>query len=281
MRDVVKVADRNRIQSQRKGQNLKKRRKKRKSNRVLYYIMFLMIAGTIVVVLSLTVFFNISTIEFGGHSVYTSQQISQVIGVKKGDNLFKLDENKVRNSILTKLPEVETVEIKRKLPDKLVINVTPVKPTAIVENDNKFFEVSSKGKIIKQIDSEDKNLFIIKGIDPQTIVAGKKLKSKDKVKDSIYKTMVDAFTELKFEKVTAIDLSDKQNIQFTYNGTIPVELGGQYDLHYKIGFVKQVIETQMPENFDGRIVMAGNNFAQLVDKSDKKEETKNDNIVIS
>lgn len=231
----------------------------------LYYAMIFIIAMSILVVLSLTVFFNINTIVINGQSVYSTDEITQILGIKKGNNLFRIKLDDVENHLLIRLPEIETVKIQRCLPDKLVVTVTPCVAMANLDADGKIFEISQSRKIIKEINQEDKTLLQIKGFEPESTQIGSIAVSTDKYKNEILNTIVDTIKKINFTGITTIDITDRLNIKLIYKDKIPLEVGSSLDLEYKIEFLKSVTDEKIDDDFNGKIVMFGNKFAQILD----------------
>ena len=72
-----------------------RKKRRRRGRNLLYYIMFTMIAVAVGLILSLTVFFKIETIEAEGLTHYTPEEVIQTTGIQLEDNLFRVDDRKV------------------------------------------------------------------------------------------------------------------------------------------------------------------------------------------
>lgn len=69
-----------------------RKKRRRRGRNLLYYIMFTMIAVAVGLILSLTVFFKIETIEAEGLTHYTPEEVIQTTGIQLEDNLFRVDD---------------------------------------------------------------------------------------------------------------------------------------------------------------------------------------------
>lgn len=119
-------------EEQRRAHRDERQRQNKFRMRIFYIaiIVFVLIVG---LVLSFTVFFHVSKVEIRGYSIYSESEIEAVSGVKKGDNLFLINQSKVKEHITEKLPYIGDVEVKISLPNKLIVTVfeTSIKCAAL------------------------------------------------------------------------------------------------------------------------------------------------------
>ena len=72
--------------------------------------------------LSMTVFFNIATMEIAGDAPqYTAEDIADASGVHTGDNMMRLNRDEVEQNILARMVFVDSVSIQKNFHDKLVL----------------------------------------------------------------------------------------------------------------------------------------------------------------
>ena len=89
-----------------------------------------MIAVAVGLILSLTVFFKIETIEAEGLTHYTPEEVIQTTGIQLEDNLFRADDRKVSQALTDTYPYIESVQLAslRNLPSKLTLKITEAQP---------------------------------------------------------------------------------------------------------------------------------------------------------
>jgi cell division protein FtsQ len=98
----------------------------------------------------------------------TEEEVLQLSDVTAQDNLLSLDLKSIATSIEAH-PWVHTVEVKKKLPDRLMIRIKEHTPVALLNSD-KIYLVDEQGEIIERLSTEDTiSLPIIAGIDPKNI----------------------------------------------------------------------------------------------------------------
>lgn len=98
--------------------------------------------------------FAIQTIEVTGAVHRTPDQVTHQGRIQRGDNIFALDLDRARASILED-PFIESVTIVRKLPGTLHIEVTEREPAAVVSLARGLFLATREGEVFKKVDPGD------------------------------------------------------------------------------------------------------------------------------
>ena len=132
----------------RREQQLRSLKKRRRKKAILYLVLFLLLL-CVGAVLTFTVFFHIADFEVKGNSRYQAQEVIEASGIAKGENLFLCKTEQAAGRIAEKLPYVESVTIKRKLPDKLVITVKEAQLKLAVQQGNSYLIMTGSGKVLE------------------------------------------------------------------------------------------------------------------------------------
>ena len=112
--------------------------------------------------------FRVCQVLVKGCDRVTEEEVLQLSDVTAQDNLLSLDLKSIATSIEAH-PWVHTVEVRKKLPDHLMITIKERTPVALLNSD-KMYLVDEQGKIIDELSAEDPvSLPIITGIDPKNI----------------------------------------------------------------------------------------------------------------
>ncbi|MBX7146556.1 MAG: FtsQ-type POTRA domain-containing protein [Alphaproteobacteria bacterium] len=107
--------------------------------------------------------FTLDNILVEGRQRITISAILNSVVASKGDALLTLPINQIQEN-LHKNPWVKNINVIRKLPNTLLINITEYQPTALWQKDNDFYLISEEGTIITKTSIDNyKNLTIIKG----------------------------------------------------------------------------------------------------------------------
>jgi hypothetical protein len=132
-----------------------KRERQQKRKRRFTTCMLALAAVVIGVVLSLTVFFKISTIEVTGTSQYSKETILNVCGIDTGDNLFLVKKVRVADKIGRALPFTGEITVKRSFPNKIIIQVTDSVPSGAVAYEDGYALLNSDQKVLATVSTEE------------------------------------------------------------------------------------------------------------------------------
>ena len=116
----------------------KQHNRKRKRSRLGPLFQFLCgIAVVVALTMGATVFFQVESIEVSGNQRYTQEEIIQATGIQMGDNLFHLNKYAIYDQVGQSLPYIETIQIRRGLPNTIRVNITEWDAVAeILPNEN-------------------------------------------------------------------------------------------------------------------------------------------------
>lgn len=235
-------------------ENQQKRKRRRKKNYLIHYILIFILVSVIGIVLSLTVFFNINKIVIKEKSnLVSNEQILQFSQVEEGQNLFRIDLNKIEDRILSKTTDVDSVKVKRGLPDKLVIELEPSKPKLAYYKDGKYYLISQGDRVINIVDKVDKYPDIIKfsSADLKNIKVGDYLTDNKAYKE--INKIIDSINKIDIKGVKAIAIKNNENIVLNYQNRITIELGNMVEIEYKLKTVNKVLKEHIQENSFGII----------------------------
>ena len=230
-------------------------RRKRRRNMSLYYFIAVVFIIMALIFLSLTVFFNIKTVDIIGTDLYADEQIVQVAGLSADDNLFRIDTDQMKADILRSFPYLEDITIKKKLPSTLQFTAVQAVPMANIQNeDGTFCVISTTGRIVETGVLEKKEgLVTVLGMDLKVKDLGKTYEDKDSMKTNILNQILGEITALGMTNMNTIDLSDRTNIKMTYDGRLDIEVGSSVDLAFKIRYVEAVIN-KLSKTYQGTLI---------------------------
>ena len=102
----------------------------------------------LVVILVMSLFFRVSEIEVVNASDYTDQEIIVASGIEKGVNLFFVDRFSAASMIFADLPYMDTISIRRQLPNKIVIQAEGSAPAAWLMLDDEYWFIDRNGRAL-------------------------------------------------------------------------------------------------------------------------------------
>ena len=124
-------------------------------NRNRLLIQLLTAVGVVIaLVLGLSVFFKVETIQVSGAEVYSEWSIREASGIKEGDNLLTFSHARSAALIKANLPYVDTVRFGIKLPDTVNIIVKEDEVVyAIKDQNGQWWLMNSDGRIVEMGDN--------------------------------------------------------------------------------------------------------------------------------
>ena len=217
----------------------RKRRKKNKSTAKRVLIVMAVILVLAFCVLSITVFFPIKTIETKGKSTYSSEQIIKASGIKKGDNLW-LAGNKAA-TVTEKLPYIQDVKIERKLPDKIILNVTQAAGEQCYEFEKQFYLCGKNMKLLEILKEKPNDILTVSGLKINKVKPGKQVTFADTKAAGSFDNLLSSIKEKNID-VKYINVSDTVNIVFKISNRFTVKFGSMSNYQKKVNHLSAMIE---------------------------------------
>lgn len=146
--------------SKKQAQILKKKKKIKRI--VKWTTLSLIIIGGIIFAL-VSPIFNIKDIQVYNNEQISTETIISLSQLKIDQNIFKFSVNKVKNEIKTN-PYIENVQIKRKIPNRIEINVEERQKKYNVQFLNGFAYINNQGYILEISEQKAEGLPVIQGI---------------------------------------------------------------------------------------------------------------------
>lgn len=231
----------------------------------LYKILvFIAICGAIAVALAL--FFKVDKVTVTGNSRYSADKIVEAAGIQTGDNMFFLNKYKASEQITTALPYVETVQIRRQLPDTLVVTVTECTAPAAVQQDGKLWLLSGDGKIVDSKTGDGKQYAMVNGLSLLEPQVGSDIQVPDEEQSSaqLLLTLLGLLRDKgMLADVQSIDLSDSATVILRYLDRFDVTFRWDADFDYKLDYLLAVVE-RLEINEKGAIDMTQEGKASFI-----------------
>lgn len=266
---VIKMTNKNnQKQEEKTKQKMSKKqrqilKKKKRIKRMLKFtaLLIIIIAGIIFALVS--PIFNIKEIDVSNNEQINAETIISLSQLNLGQNIFKFNKNKVNKNIKTNA-YIESVEIKRKLPNKVQIQIEERKQEYNVEFLNGYAYINNQGYIL-QISEEKQALPTIQGISTpdEQIVEGNRLNSEDLEKLEVIIQIMNICKNYELDsKITNIDISTKDEYTlYLEEEKKTIYLGDKSNLSNKMLYVQVIIEENRGK--EGAIFVNGdlnNNF---------------------
>ncbi len=213
--------------------------RRRKNIRGVFYYPLMFLFFSAVLIFSISIFFRVSKIEVIGNERYSDQEVTIASGIEEGENLLFMNRFRAVSRIFARLPYVESVSVSRKLPNRSVIEIKESIPIAYVTIEGQEWIIGRNSKVLSQAKKEDlKNLINVIGVSPIDPTIGEMMKVDDADKDKV-QFLCDILNQIQernlMSDVSNLDLTNEENVSFTYLDRFFVQVGNNTDLISKFG----------------------------------------------
>ena len=234
-----------------------RRRRRRGSLGPLLRVLSVVLTA-VVIVAALTLFFKVDQVVVSGNDRYSDQEIIDVSGVERGDNLILMDKHRIAQQLYTQLPYITEVRINRKLPDVLIVDVTETQAVAVIKGGSSNWLMDAGGKLLEVIGSAAiKNYLSIEGLtaaDPAVSTTLQLGEESPITADRLLELLQELDQRGMLEKTATLDASDPDHMVLAYDGRFQVEMYYDADFAFKLNCLQAAV-AQLEPNDSGIIRM--------------------------
>lgn len=232
----------------------KRRQKREKRFRILKIILKILLLFAIIIGILLFLFispvFNIKKINVQGNSKINTEEIESLSKINMNENIFRFSSRQIEENVKENA-YIDTVEVKRKIPNTVEIIVTERETKYQLEYGNAFVYIDGNGNIL-EISNENANLPIIRGYSTvqENIKVGNKLEDKDCNKLlTVEKFLRAAKSNEIYDIITYIDISNDKDykIELPSKGKVAY-LGDDTNINDKILTLKEILTREEGKN---------------------------------
>ena len=211
-------------------------------------------------ILFVSLFFRVSIIQLQNDTVYTDDEILAASGLEKGVNLLLVNNFSAVASIYATMPYVETVSIRRVMPNRIILTVSGSEAVACVSFGDDYWLINANGKLLEKIEARDTGSFVrVEGMEPMMPVAGEimAVDEKDAGKDEYLYRMLEQFRIRNItNKIDWVDLGDMSQLTLSYDGRFTVKLGGSEDMSRRLSLLQSAV-AQLADGDEGTLEIEG------------------------
>ncbi|MBO5478510.1 MAG: FtsQ-type POTRA domain-containing protein [Clostridia bacterium] len=201
--------------------------------------------------------FDVSEINVIGNSSISEETIISLSEIKIGDNIYKTSKEKIKQKIKQNA-YVESVQIKRIIPNKIELTIKERNATYMLEYANSFVYINNQGYIL-EISTDPLDVPIIMGYttNEEELQAGKRLNTEDLNRlETVLKIIESTQVNGIIAKINRIDILNKQDyILHMDEEKKIVHLGDASNLSSRMLYLKAVLDDT--HGLEGEIFVNG------------------------
>lgn len=220
----------------------------KRNRKILAGVCTFFVVAIVAAALCLTVLFNITSIKVTKTgAIYTANEIILASGLNNGDNILRTNFDKAAERIEKNLPYVLEATITKKLSGAVTISIKDTTAAVIMNTADGYAIADINGKVLEIVKEipEDAKFMTIKAKGEIQAVPGEKFSFADSAEKELYDELVGHLkTAELFDKVTAIDISDRTSLKVEYQNRLRLLLGSSDQLDVKLRGGVEVIAAE-------------------------------------
>ncbi len=226
----------------------------RKYFKAKWRLLTFVVTASFVLLLVLYVLYDyvliVDTVEVTGSERYTSEAISSASGISVGDRLYALDidEEELSYELRKQFPYISSVELKRVIPNKVVIEVTEDEPVFVSEIYGEYALLSAELRVLSLGATEPVGEYI-KLVLPEVknAVAGETIEFYSSLFEVVKKAADAVCSESMRAGTSVVDVSDRFNIWIGYEGRYKLMIGDINDIELKLTLAFEIMKDEIFE----------------------------------
>jgi cell division protein FtsQ len=217
----------------------------------LYLLIFLLLSAIIFIILFKTNYFGIKSIFVNNNEALSDEEIISYSGIQINENIFRIRLSEVKDKII-KSPFIKDVTIKRKLPNKLVIDVIERKKLAAVLYMGIYFIIDNEGVILYTSHDID-DIYVIEGFEFESFIEGEsiKVRNEDRFKKAIELCRLLEKSDLSFKPKI---IYNNENIILYINENFKIKFGRGENLSKRFAAFRAIYNDLISKNVNSGTV---------------------------
>lgn len=258
--------------------NKKKMSRRRKLKKNLLSVLLAVVVMCVGLVLVFSLFFKINTITISGDKVYSDKMVADKSGIEMGENLFKVNGEKLTEKLSKDLPYIKGVTVERKLPDTIIINVEAAKEVAAITTKKGFVLLDETGKVLdKNASILKENVAVVNNVKLKEYIEGEKVILTDEKKTETLIKLFEAIKNADMQLLTEIDLKNVNDIKIKYDDRITFAVGSLTNIETKLarGVAALEKENEINAYSEGTLDLKTEPYVYFKSGSEKNEKKEN------
>lgn len=235
----------------------KETKKKRIIKKILKWTTLIIVLLVALVFFLMSPLFNVTEITVLGNNGVSEETITSLSQIEIGANIYKTSKEIIKKRIKENA-YIENVEVRRKLPNRIELEVKERKTSYMLEYAGSFIYINNQGYIL-ELSNEKLEVPIIEGYTTniEELQAGNRLNKEDLTRlEMILKIMESKESNEILEKINRINIEDKQNYTLKMEEEKKiVYLGNASNLSSRMLYLKAVLEDT--KGLTGEIFISG------------------------
>ena len=229
-----------------RAKHKERRRKRKKSWYFIWFVVLIFFGFSLFILLMTLPIWQTEKIQIEGCRILPFDEVKKYIKIPLGENIFLADFSKTK-ILLSSLPIVQKVEIKRRLPSTVVVRIFERKEMAVLIISGNSMLIDSKGGILNPPERSDLHLIlpdisdlpVIEGLSSDLIDQDYKLKGRlgPDIASLLYELQ-----NLIAPRRIKVNLEREDHIMLLLDDILKVKIGDAQNIKEKIEVLQALID---------------------------------------
>lgn len=218
-----------------------RRKKIVKRRLIIISAVLLLLCAAVFAVLARVKLFPVKNVDVRGGELYTAEQIIEASGIGDKTPILSVSQKKTEQSIIKKLPYIESVKIKRKFPDTVIITVTDAKEYFAFRTGGGYILTNKNTRVLDENPVTELPAGLIEvAADGVEFQIAENVRFKDDNQKELFETL-SSYPAKKNIKLNSIDVTDTVHLKIRVEDRFDVNLGSRENLEKKIDHLAGMI----------------------------------------
>lgn len=215
-------------------------------------VVFLIIAAMAIYAIKSS-FFKISEIEAPEGDFVLEEEILEAAAISKDDNILLIRKKTIVGR-LESIPYVKSANVRKKLPDTIVIEIIEREPYLQFENGYSFAVIDSEGVLLENSILKLKDIGLVEGLVWEYTPDGEPIIDMSQG-SAVMDLLNDQDITSMVGKIKELDFGDASNIKFNLFNGITVEFGPMNNVKYKLKVLEGILEDVEKKNIPTKMIL--------------------------
>lgn len=233
------------------NQRRRRRRTRWKGRFLNLYLVLAVVLTAAVIAGGCIVFFKVNQFEVIGNQRYSAEEIAEASGIHKGDNLYLLNKTEAARKLLDDLAYVRSVNIRRRLPDTVILTIAETDAVAEVQTGKDWWLINEEGKVLDTT-KKQKAFIRVTGLELISPEIGEAIVVDDEsnvMRNSLVGLLKAMAGRELLGEVRSIDCSNPAQLVMDYRGQLTVKMLVDSDYDYHVKMLEAVLEKYVDVNW--------------------------------
>lgn len=205
--------------------------------RALRFLCKLVIVAVMILLLKEgELFFRINSITVEGSLDISTAELAAAGDINKGTSIFLLNEEIVAEKIKTEYPSVSSVQVKRTLPDQVIVSIDQREPAAYIVTADGYWLIDNSVVPYKNSTEPEEDYIQITGVSGELVVPGIPLNCS--FRREILQEFFSAWQNKDGFQIDKLDLNESYNLVAYTVDNLEIWLGNAKNMQQKLDLVE-------------------------------------------